>query len=110
MRQYIRKRIKFTFLNTFTHEQVLVVSIPYVQFKATTGFYSKLYKRLRVSAAHQCETRMIKGRHEFAENKSDRVLMKFSNNVGLDIPFDINHTDIEIIKLYFKALSLAIKN
>lgn len=103
----ISKTIVFVFSNKFTGQNILTWSMPYLPFWATTGHYSKFYKRIKSVAANKFENSLVKGRVFFKTDKTDRSILSFPSGAKLDFPYDVTPKDIKIITHHLEGLKMA---
>ena len=108
MKKDISKTIVFVFSNKFTKQLILSVFMPYLPFLATNGHYSKLYNKLKTSAATNMEKSLVKGRKYFTSNKSTRMIIELPSGLSLDMPHDVTRKDIAIIKHHLEGVKMAI--
>jgi|SRR5689334_10752400 len=107
MKNDISKTLIFRFTNKFTKKVVLTVELPYMPFLATTGHYSRLYKKMKEAAAIGFEKSLIKGK-KWAES---RIVERAKISVGkalIDMPPDFNRNDMEIVKHHLKGIELSL--
>lgn len=110
VQKHISKTIAFKFINRFTKQPILIVTMPYIPFKATNGYYSNLYKRLKEAACFRCEKSLIKGSVFYTTEKKKETIIMLNSGIGIQMPHDVTKKDVSIIKHYIEGLKMSITN
>lgn len=110
MRQDISKTVVMEFINRFTKQVALTVKMPYLPFLAQKGHYSNLYKKFIEVSAFDCEKELMYGKITWLPQRQNRTVISFPNGVCLDVPYDLNKTDVEIIKHHLEGIKMSIQN
>lgn len=110
MKKDISKTIVFRFSNNFTKSIIFTISLPYLPFYAADGFYSRLYKRVKESATFGFEKSLVHGKKWIELKKSYRTVISLPSGLSLDMPYDVNGQDINIINHYLEGLKMSVVN
>jgi hypothetical protein len=105
----ISKTIRFRFYNRFTKQDSVIVKMPYLPFWAISGYYSKLFRAMKIASAFNCDSRQIKGEISFASAKNDRTVIAFPSGLILDIPYGATEKDIKIINHHLEGLKMVVE-
>jgi len=104
----ISKTIVFQFSNKFTKSTLITIKLPYLPFYSTNGYYSKLFKRTKEVAAFGFEKGLVKGNVWTETVKSNRAVITFESGLSLNMPYDVNNQDVNIIKHFLEGLKMSI--
>lgn len=105
-------RISFHLFNSINSRELLTVILPLDYKKAVNGFYSGLWKDLKISVAssYRLDKRFVRMKilkHRVSGSSCERMQWILPSGVRFDSPFDLTATDCKIIKLHLQALELA---
>lgn len=104
----IQRTILFSFRNKFTKAHILTISTPYLPFLASNGYYSRMYKQMKESAAVGFQKSLVVGKHSFDKRRTKRTIIQLDSGVVLDFPYDANTTDMKIINHHLEGLKLSL--
>lgn len=104
------ENITLNIYNGFTKESLVLLSMPFDKVEASFGYYSRLWKRARIEAANQfkVDKRLVRCRINRGPARSTKMVITLPSGASLSAPWDMNETDIRIIRLQMEAHKLAI--
>lgn len=105
------KEIVFIIHNTFFETEIGTMVLPYNKIMAMTGFYSELWKELRIEMANieRCDKHFIRLQFKVVPSRAGRTTISLPSGTKLDMPsiFDMTKTDWKIIGLQMESAKLA---
>lgn len=106
------EKIVISIYHKFFKREILRWEFFYDREKSSNGWYSRFWKRTKLSVANELKTpaHWIRCDISFVESRNDRTILSLPNGFKLDMPKDMDDIDHEIIHLILQALKLSCEN